>query len=411
MPKRWGHLLEQIATEDNILQADIDAQRGKNNIGIVEHMKHQKKDDEKLLEDLRNLTYITSMYSTFTIYEPKERIIFRLPFYPDRIAHHAIMNIMEQRWVSIMINNTYACIKGRGIHKLAEDIKKALRKDPNGTVYCLKLDIHKFYPSVNHSILKTILRRKIKDGRLLTVLDEIIDSSNGVPIGNYLSQFFANLYLTYFDHYIKEVLKVKYYFRYCDDIAIFASSKEQLWDWFHKIKEYVEMSLKLSLKPNWQVYPIESRGVDFVGYRFYHDHTLLRTSIKKRINKLVDRYMDGLITKEDFMKSMSSYYGWLKHCNSHNYLYRLQCKTGIKFSAWDGKKSIISNFYGRTVYLVEVERHNKYFALHFMFHGKSYSVKSKSKKLNKTVKAACLPMNFKIKRYGKSKKNSVRRAA
>lgn len=411
MPKRLGHLLEQIATEENIALADINAQCGKNNIGIDKHMEHQKEDNKKLLEQFMNLTYMTSPYSTFTIYEPKEREIFRLPFYPDRIAHHAIMNVMETHWVSTMITSTYACIEKRGIHKLAEDIKKNLKKDVRGTTYCLKLDIKKFYPSINHGVLKMTLRRKIKDKRLLVILDEIIDSSIGVPIGNYLSQFFANLYLTYFDHYVKEVLKVKYYYRYCDDIAIFASSKEQLWDWFHKIREYVEISLKLHLKSNYQVYPIDARGVDFVGYRFYHGYSLLRTSIKKRINKLVDKYMTAEITKESFMKSMTSYYGWLKHCDSHNYLYRLQCKTGVWFSAWNGKKSVISNFYGRQVFLVEVEKHNKYISLHFVFRGKPYTVKSTSKQLKDKILRLHKPQPFKIIKYGKSKKNSVRAAA
>ena len=118
--------------------------------------------------------------------------------------------------------------KNRGIHKLVNNLKKALKYDPEGTKYCLKLDIKKFYPSINHDILKEILRYKIKDEELLQVLDGIIDSAEGVPIGNYLSQFFANLYLAYFDHWIKEVLKVIYYFRYCDDITILGANKEEL---------------------------------------------------------------------------------------------------------------------------------------------------------------------------------------
>lgn len=131
-------------------------------------------------------TYRTSTYKTFTIYEPKERIIFKLPFYPDRIVHHAIMNILEPIWVSIFINNTYSCIKGRGIHKAVRDIQQDL-KDIDGTKYCLKLDIKKFYPSIDHDVLKSIIRKKIKDEKLLNLLDGIIDSTDGVPIGNYLS--------------------------------------------------------------------------------------------------------------------------------------------------------------------------------------------------------------------------------
>ena len=136
------------------------------------------------------------------------------------------MNILEPIWINIFTKDTYSCIKNRGIHKLVNNLKKVLKSDPEGTKYCLKLDIKKFYPSINHDILKEIIRYKIKDEELLQVLDEIIDSAEGVPIGNYLSQFFANLYLAYFDHWIKEVLKVKYYFRYCDDITILGSNKE-----------------------------------------------------------------------------------------------------------------------------------------------------------------------------------------
>ncbi|MDR1338620.1 MAG: RNA-directed DNA polymerase, partial [Prevotellaceae bacterium] len=173
----------------------------------------------KLHETLKAGSFRTSKYTTFTIYEPKEREIFRLPYYPDRIVHHAVMNILEPVWLSIFTADTYSCIKYRGIHATAGKVKKAL-KDVEGTAYCLKLDIRKFYPSIDHDILKQIIRRKIKDIRLLALLDEIIDSADGVPIGNYLSQYFANLYLAYFDHYIKETEQVKYYFRYADDIVI-----------------------------------------------------------------------------------------------------------------------------------------------------------------------------------------------
>lgn len=136
---------------------------------------------------MKNETYKTSEYNTYKIYEPKERIIFRLPYYPDRITHHAIMNVMEPIWTKIFTRDTYSCIKDRGIYALVGKLKKDLRKDPEGTKYCAKMDIKKFYPSITHSILKEIIRKKIKDKSLLKLLDEIIDSAEGVPIGNYLS--------------------------------------------------------------------------------------------------------------------------------------------------------------------------------------------------------------------------------
>lgn len=138
------------------------------------------------------------------------------------------------------------------------------------------MDIRKFYPSINHEILKSIVKKKIKDKSLLKLLFEIIDSADGVPIGNYLSQFFANLYMAYFDHWVKEELKVKYYYRYADDIVLLSDDKNQLRSWVLAIKVYLTNVLELKLKDNYQIYPVESRGIDFVGYVCYHDHTLLR---------------------------------------------------------------------------------------------------------------------------------------
>lgn len=148
-------------------------------------------------EALKAGTYRTSEYSTFKIYEPKEREIFRLPYYPDRIVHHAVMNVLEPIWLSVFTADTYSCIKKRGIHAAARKLRRVIDKDKPGCAYCLKIDIRKFYPSVNNEVLKSIVRRKLKDTRLLQLLDEIIDSAEGLPIGNYLSQYLANLILTY----------------------------------------------------------------------------------------------------------------------------------------------------------------------------------------------------------------------
>lgn len=265
----------------------------------------------KISESLLNGTYHTSRYETFKIYEPKERIIYRLPYYPDRIVHHAIMNVMEPIWVSQFIPTTYSCIKGRGIHKCLKDLKRDLRKFPKETEYCLKLDIVKFYPSIDHAILKRIIRKKIKDQILLKVLDEIIDSAEGVPIGNYLSQFFANLYLSDFDRWCKEEIHCRFYYRYADDIVILASDKVFLHKVLNEIILYLDKYLKLKIKPNYQIFPIKRRGIDFVGYKFYHTFTFLRKTIKLNIYRH--------ILKQSIIKlyrSLSSYNGWLKYCCS-----------------------------------------------------------------------------------------------
>ncbi len=192
----------EICSLDNLLLADDIARKGKlKQMGVIIHDKNKIDNLNELHKTLINNEYKTSKYTTFKIYEPKERLVYKLPYYPDRILHHAIMNKLESMFVSTFTNNTYSCIKGRGIHKAKSAVEKAL-KNKDETVFCLKFDIKKFYPSVNHNILKELLRRNIKDFYLLKLLDEIIDSATGVPIGNYMSQYFANFYLSYFDHYI-----------------------------------------------------------------------------------------------------------------------------------------------------------------------------------------------------------------
>ena len=308
--KRKGNLYEQIISLDNLRLADKKARKGKKwQYGVINHSKNRENNILKLYEILRNKEFKTSRYSIFTIFDKKEREIFSLPYYPDRIVHHAILNIISSIFLNCFISTTYSCIPNKGIHKCLIDVKKSL-KDETNTLYCLKLDIKKYYPSINKSILKKFLRKKFKDRDLLTLLDSIIDSNeNGLPIGNYLSQFFANFYLTYFDHYLKEQKKVKYYFRYMDDVVILHNSKEYL----HKLKIDIEtylfnvLDLELS---NWQVFPVKSRGIDFVGYKIFHTHVLLRKSIKNNFIKMI-KYNKNT-------KSITSYNGWLSWCDSIN---------------------------------------------------------------------------------------------
>ncbi len=313
--KRIGNLYQQIYSIENLQLADQIARKGKaKQPGVIWHDRSREANIQKLHEMLRDKTYQTSKYTTFTIFEPKERLIFRLPYFPDRITHHAVMNILEPVFVSTFTVDTYSCIKGRGIHACANAVKRALR-DVEGTQFCLKLDIKKFYPSIDHEILKQLLRRKIKDNDLLWLLDEIIDSTDGLPIGNYLSQYFANFYLTYFDHWLKEVKHVKYYFRYADDLVILADSKPYLHGLFAYIRNYLSGNLKLEVKQNYQVFPVASRGIDFVGYVFFHTHTRLRKSIKKNFARMLKQ------RKND--KSIASYNGWAAHCDSKNLLKKL----------------------------------------------------------------------------------------
>lgn len=300
---------------DNILLAEKKAMRGrKNNYGVMLHLRNREISLLALQNQLREKKYLTSEYNIFKVYEPKERTIYRLPFYPDRICHHAIMNIMEPIWVSLFTRDTYSCIKNRGIHAAFRKLKQDLKNDVEGTQYCLKLDIRKFYENIDHAVLKSILSRKIKDGNLLQLFSEIIDTAPGVPIGNYLSQFFANVYLAYFDHWMKEGKRIKYYYRYADDMVILSDSKNHLHNLFSEIKNYLSQNLKLDIKKNWQVFPVESRSIDFVGYRFYHTHILLRKSIKKNMARAYGRKNK---------KSIAAYNGWAIHCDSKHLLKKL----------------------------------------------------------------------------------------
>ena len=317
--KRLNNLYIKICSINNLQLADKKARKGKKQqYGVIAHDKNREANIILLQEMLINKTYKTSEYTTFKIYEPKERTVFRLPYFPDRITHHAVMNIMEPVFVSMFTADTYSCIKGKGIHGAARSVRKALLDAPN-THYCLKLDITKFYPNVDHEILKQLLRRKIKDKDLLWLLDGIIDSAEGLPIGNYLSQYLANFYLTYFDHWIKEKELVRDYFRYADDIVVLASNKPYLHDILAKIRLYLDQELRLTIKGNYQIFPVEARGIDFVGYKFFHTHVLLRKSIKKNFARKM--------AKGKNTTSFASYMGWAKHCNSKQLIKKLTYDT------------------------------------------------------------------------------------
>lgn len=312
--KRENNLYERIFSIENLMLADTIARRGKlNKPEIIEWDQNREPNIMELHEELMSKTYKTSEYIIFTIFERKERVIFKLP-YRDRVVHHAVMNILESIFVSTFTADTYSCIKKRGIHAAERALKEGL-KDIAETRYCLKLDIRKFYPSVDHAIMKQLLRKKIKDQDLLWLLDEIIDSADGLPIGNYLSQYFSNFYLTYFDHWLKEEKRVKYYFRYADDMVILSDNKPYLHNLLSEIRNYMQGNLKLEVKGNYQVFPVKNRGIDFVGYVFFHTHVLLRKSIKQSFARCVARKGNP--------QSIASYKGWAKHCNSINLLKKL----------------------------------------------------------------------------------------
>lgn len=319
--KRYGNLYKAICSMENIHIAHMKAKRGKMHYPEVQDVEASRDNHmDQLQTMLQTKTFKTSEYSTFTKTDSgKARKIYKLPYFPDRIVHHCIMQVLEQIWKKTFIADTYSSIKDRGIHKGVTRIKKALL-DIENTEYCLKMDVRKFYPSIDHDILKSIIRKKIKDKDVLSLLDEIIDSAEGVPIGNYLSQYFGNLYLTYIDHWLKETKHCKYYFRYCDDMVILHKSKQHLSQLKGEIETYLSTNLKLTLKSNWQIFPVDARGIDFLGYRFFHNYTLLRKSIAIKFKQRI-RYIKAqwqYLEPSQILNSVMSYYGWLRHANCNN---------------------------------------------------------------------------------------------
>ena len=321
--KRYGNLYPKMWDLDNIKLAHKNARKGKMYYQEVQIINANEEIYALQIQDmLKNKTFRNSEYEIFIKNDNgKEREIYKLPYFPDRIIHHCIMQVIEPIWTKSLISDTYSSIKKRGIHKGVNRIKKALKNKEN-TQYCLKMDVKKFYPSIDHAILKSIIRQKIKDKDVLWLLDEIIDSTNGVPIGNYLSQYFGNIYLSDLDHYIKEQKQCKYYFRYCDDMVILHSDKKHLAQLRKDIQEYLITNLNLTLKENYQIFPLDSRSLDFLGYCFYHDYTLLRKStanrFKQRINKIKKEHQS--LSTINILNSIMSYYGWMKHANCNNLL-------------------------------------------------------------------------------------------
>ena len=303
-------MYHKIYDLENLKLADLKARRGKRNRKCVKDFDKDKETKlVSLSESLKNKSYNTSEYTTFEIFEPKPRTIFRLPYFPDRITHHAIVNVVEPIFLSTFTADTYSCIKKRGILSASMNLRKAL-EDKEGAKYCLKIDIKKYYPNVDNNILKQLLRKKFKDKDLLWLFDNIIDSTDGLPIGNLMSQLFGNFYLTYFDHFIKEDKKVKYFFRYCDDMIFLSDNKEDLHKLLKEIKEYLWDNLKLTVKENHRIFPVHINGIDFVGYVHFHTHVKLRKGIKKKFAKMLFKYRNK--------KSISAYNGWLMYSNCKN---------------------------------------------------------------------------------------------
>lgn len=355
--KRYGNLYEKICSIENLERAYKNAKKGKGWYQEVKQIEENPQYYLELLQSmLRNHTYKTSKYETFIKKDgKKEREIYKLPFFPDRIAQWAVLQVIEPQLLAYFTDDTYSAIPNKGIHAAFKKLRKAVDEHPEEMTYCLKIDCKKFYPSIDHDILKQKFRKKYKDPELLELIDEIIDSIStcpateenidfyagqgkeikivtgnngqefidgiGIPIGNYFSQYDGNYFLSEFDHWIKEVKHIKHYYRYMDDMCIFASSKEELHLLLQEIEEYLNIKLNLRLKGNYQIFPSFIRGIDFVGYRIFKDYTLLRKStcqeFERKMTAIRKKIESGQEMNYSEWCSINSYKGWLKHCDSY----------------------------------------------------------------------------------------------
>lgn len=331
--KRADNIWELVVTESNIQKAAKEAVRRRGKIDSVIRFEQDREMNLSMLrDDLINGNYRTSSYRFFDKQEgPKLRHLAALPFYPDRIAHWAVLLQTERYFTKNLIDQTYAAIPGRGYHRAHDKLREYLR-DPKA-VYCLKVDMHHYFESIDQDILMRKLRAMFKDERLLAFFEEIIYSypkPKGVPLGNLTSQWFANFYLSDFDHYFKERMHCTFYLRYMDDIVVLGWSKAFL---RRVLTRMVSMAgeLGLEINRNWQIFPVDARGVDFAGYRTWPDYSLVRKRVKRnmkvKLRKLEDKLLrdpSHIPTRSD-MGTWASYKGVLDHCDA----YRLAQRTII----------------------------------------------------------------------------------
>lgn len=316
-----NNVMRRVATYHNVKKAIKKSQkRKKNTYGCRLFNKNYTKNYHRVVKTLKEGTFHTSDYETFTIKADhgKIRDISKLPYDPDRIVHHAIVNVIGKKRIRSFIRDTFCCIKGRGLMGGTNRLQQALNKFPNETKYCLQIDLKKFFPSVSPKILSREFHRLYKDKEFLNLIDDIIFSvPSGLPIGSLTSQLMSNIYLSPLDHYIKDKLGVKFYYRYCDDIVVLSNSKGYLKWILREIKKFASEHLNLIVKDTVQLFEVDKIGIDFLGYRFFHFYRLLRKSIKKQFC----RSMKSAKSPKRKQEVLASYKGWCQHGNCRRLWY------------------------------------------------------------------------------------------
>ncbi len=332
--KRYGNLYPQIIEFDNIYLSARKAQKGKRfRENVLEFNYNLETELLKIQKELKDKTYQPGSYRTFHLRDIKTRLISAAP-YRDRVVHHALCNIIVPIFEKTFIDDTYANREGYGTHRALKQFIKFARSNR----YILQCDIKKYFPSIDHEILKGLIRRKIKCRDTLGLVDSIIDNSNeqelvihhfsgdnlltpierrhGLPIGNLTSQWMANIYLSGFDHFVKEQLKASKYVRYVDDFALFSDDYNYLKEARIEIEDYLA---QLRLK----IHPIKSQlfetkhGASFLGFRIFPDSIRVRNSnlhrARKRLNQLQKEYAQGKIDLQEIKQSLNSWEAHLKH--------------------------------------------------------------------------------------------------
>lgn len=315
--KRYGNLFNKIVDIDNIKLAHKNASKRKKHYIEVKMVDSDINYYCELIQNmLINKTYTVSEYKIkYKKDKNKVRKLYILPYFPDRIIQHAIMQVIESIWKKTLINDTFQSIKGRGIHKAKKRVEEAIRT--HKPEYVLKIDVNKFYPSITNDVLKQVVRKKIKCKDTLYLLDNIITSNAELPIGNYMSQYLGNITMSSMDHSMKEIHKCKMYYRYCDDIVILGD-KEDLRIYLWYLNKYL-YSIKLTIKRNYQIGKVNDGRVDFVGFVFMYRYTRLRKAIVKKLVKATET-------------SIPSYFGWVKSCRARGLWYKhIKVKRSFKW--------------------------------------------------------------------------------
>lgn len=287
--KRQGRLIEQLVTLENLYLAFYKAQRGKaGKTEDVEYGKNLQKNLANLQQQLLTGDVEIGSYRYFTIYDPKQRLICAAPF-SQRVLHHALINVCHPLFERRQIFDSYASRQDKGTYAALERAKKFT----GHYNWFLKLDVRKYFDSLDHSVLKSQLRRLFKNRCLLEIFDRIIDSywvtkGKGVPIGNLTSQYFANHYLSQLDHFVKESLKIRAYVRSMDDMVLWHDDKEFLLDSGLKLREYSADKLKLTIKPF--CLNRKSHRLPFLGYLLYPETTHLAQRSRVRFIRKIQEY-------------------------------------------------------------------------------------------------------------------------